>query len=52
LEATLKELKAFEKDMLNDIWTRKRQCGCVRDMNLQKKFKSMNSKISNSKVGR
>jgi len=37
LEATLEELKAFEKDMLNDIWIRKRQSGCVRDMNLQKK---------------
>jgi hypothetical protein len=38
LEATLEELKAFEKDMLNDIWTRKRQSDCVRDMNLQKKY--------------
>jgi hypothetical protein len=38
LEATLKELKAFEKDMLIDIWTRKRQGGCVRDMNLQNKY--------------
>jgi hypothetical protein len=36
LEATLEELKAFEKDILNDIWTRKRQSGSVRDMDLQK----------------
>jgi hypothetical protein len=36
LEAALEELKAFEKDMLNDIWTRKRQSGCVKDTNLQK----------------
>jgi hypothetical protein len=36
LEATLEELKAFEENMLNDIWIRKRQSGCVREMNLQK----------------
>jgi hypothetical protein len=38
LEITLTKLKAFEKDMLNDIWTRKRQSECVRDMNLQKTY--------------